>query len=190
MTEPEAQKLITWLATAFPDAWRFLDADQLDATQKLYRYMMRDLDAVACGAAVGRLVATRKKMPLVAEIREATEIQVGGRRALGLEVFSAARKLIGSKGRNRKPGVDFQWPDPVMGEVVEAMGYHYLCDSPDSNLVADRARFIELYDQLASRAAEDRAVAEIAPPIPRKELHDGPRSLAVIVAELSIPKEP
>lgn len=186
MTEIEAGKLVTALVTAFPDGLRFLDEEQQRATMKMYRYMLRDLEAAHAGHAIARVIATCKKWPSIAEIREAYDVQTNGRNALGLEAWGRVQKAMAREGRNRKPGIDFQFKDPIALRVVDAMGWRYLCDSPDH--VPDRARFIELYDQLAKRDAIDQAVGiEIAPPIPRRELHGGPRSFAAIVGDV-LPK--
>jgi hypothetical protein len=190
VTEPEAQKLIIALVTAFPNEWRFLDADQQESTRKLYRHMMRDLDVTACAAACARLVATRKKMPTIAEIRDATAAQMNGRRVLGGEAWGSVTKAIAREGRRKKPGEDFRFRNPVTARVVDAMGWEYLCNMTDDRSTADRARFIELYEQLAVQAAEDLSVAEIAPPIPRNTLAAGPTHIRDIVDRLlPAPKE-
>lgn len=181
MTESEAQKLITTLVTAFPNEWRFLDEDQQKATRKIYRHMMRDLDARTCAAACARLIATCRKMPTIAEIREGTAQQANGRRLLGGEAWGKVTTAIAREGRARKPGVNFVWIDPVTAHVVDAMGWEYLCSMTEDRVMADRARFIELYEQLAKRALEDASVAEIAPPIPRRGLQAGAAHIRDIV---------
>lgn len=196
MTELEAAKLITALTAAFPDGWRFLDAEQQKATRAMYRHMLRDLDAHACAAACARLVATCKKMPSIAEIREATLAQVNGRRLIGGEAWGSVRKaiaregLIHRSGRHKIPGEDFVFHDPVVLRVVLAMGWSYLCNMTDERSVADRARFIELYEQLARQRAEDDNVAEIAAPIPHRVLPPGSNHIRDIVAGLLPTTEP
>src|ERR1044072_4862148 len=190
MTEPDAQRLLAVLATAFPDD------QQLVATQKLYRRMMRDLDANACTQAIARLIATSKKLPKIAEIRSATMAQLQGRREFGLEAWGRVQKAVAREGIRKRPGDnterrpgDFHFAGddgPIILRCVDAMGWEYLCCS--ENQVADRARFIELYEQLATGAIEDRNVGEIAAPIPRRQLHVEARHIAAIVGEV-VPKE-
>ncbi len=169
VTDTEAQTLLTWLVTAYPE-WRFLDKDQQKATSKVYRHMLRDLDADACGQACARIIATSKKLPTIAEIREATMLVMHGRRVLGGEAWGAVQKAIAREGIGKTPGQDFVWRDPVTARVVDAMGWKYLCGVTDDRAVADRARFIELYEQLARQVTEDTAVGELAPPLPRRQL--------------------
>lgn len=174
------------LVTAFPDGMRFLSEDQQKDTRALYRREMLDLDANECGAAVQRIIRSGKKFPLVAEIREATELIAMGNRSVGLEAWGRVQKAMAREGRNKIPGRDFHFKDPVILQTVEAMGWRYLCDSPDH--VQDRARFIEAFDQLKRKAITDNIAGQIPPPIPRAQLHDGPRPLAAIVGDV-MPKE-
>ena len=43
--------------------------------------------------------------------------------------------------------------NPVLWKTLQAMGWRYLCSS--TNGVADRARFIELYNEYAKRRLRD-----------------------------------
>ena len=83
------------------------------------------------------------------------------------------------------PGQDFTIADPVLAATVKAFGWSALCrgDNPS----ADRARFIELYDQLAkdrrittqvSRGALPPGVPAL-PPGP-EDWTNGPRRDALI----------
>lgn len=182
MTEIESQKLVTMLTTAYPDFWRFLPADQQNLTARLYRHMMRDLDVEACNAAVGRLIATSKKMPTIAEVREAAYAQLEGRRIPGGEAWGRVQKAIAREGVRRSPGVDFVFVDPVCARAVDAMGWGRLCLSDDHT--SDRARFIELYEQLARHEFEDGQVAQILPAPPRRYAVTGPRPIAALVSEV------
>jgi len=73
-------------------------------------------------------------------------------------------KAISRAGRNRTPGVDFDFRDPLVLEAVRALGWVQLCDS--ENQVADRARFVELYDALAAKSRR-AAITENLPAVQR-----------------------
>lgn len=180
MTEVEASVLVTMLVTAFPNEWRWLEPEQQKASRALYRRMMLDLDATICGAAVQRLIATVSKMPSIAKIREGCAMQLDGRASRGGEAWGVVLKLIGRWGVHREPGIDFEILDPTAARCVQAFGWRELCSS--ENQVADRARFIELYEQLALQAHEDRAVAQLAPPIPARQRIGEAAPLGDIVA--------
>lgn len=141
MTEREVAKLVAILIAAFPASKITVESSAI------YERMLADLDYPAANAAVERLLATSKWLPTVAEIREATLTLYAGEVRPGGEAWGSVLKAIGRYGYMRTPGKDFTFDDPVTAECVAAMSWRELCDS--ENQVADRARFVELYDQLA-----------------------------------------
>jgi len=143
MTEGQVAKLVAVLIAAFPSAKISTE------TSAVYERMLGDLDYPAANAAIERLLATSKWLPTVAEIREAALTLYAGEIGAGGEAWGEVVAAIGRYGRNRTPGVDFQFADPVTAECVASLKWRELCDS--DNQVADRARFVELYDQLAAR---------------------------------------
>lgn len=149
MTEIEAQKLVSVLVASFPSQMTRFDAEQIKTTMASYRRFMLDLDYAAANAAVERLIATSRFLPTVAEIREATLALVVGEKRDGGEGWGDVLGAVSRWGRYRTPGIDFQFADPVTHECVRLMGWVNICDS--ENQVADRARFIELYAQLAAK---------------------------------------
>jgi hypothetical protein len=143
VTRTEAAKLVAVMCAAFPNA------KVTDQTSLVYERMLGDLDYPAANAAVEQLLAVSKWMPTVAEIRERVLALHGDEVKPGGEAWGLVLEATSRYGRNRTPGVDFEFPDAVVGECVKAMSWRELCDS--ENQVADRARFVELYDQLAAR---------------------------------------
>lgn len=153
MTKAEAAKIVAVILAAYPAQRARMTAHDVNATSSAYERLLVDLDFAAVDAAVEKLTATSKFMPTIAEIREATAALYIGDVAAGGEAWGVVLRAIGRYGRNRTPGVDFAFgdpPDPVALEVVRALNWRELCDS--ENQAADRARFIELYNQLAAKA--------------------------------------
>jgi hypothetical protein len=143
MTEAQVHKLVAVLAASFPAARG--DAGTIAA----YQRMLADLDYPAANAAVERLIATSKRLPTVAEVRDAVLALTAGEARNGGEAWGDVLKAIRRYGYMRTPGVDFHFDDPVVANTVRALSWQELCSS--ENAVADRARFIETYDQLAVR---------------------------------------
>lgn len=143
MTEAEVRKLVAVLLGAFPAS------RTTPETAMVYERMLKDLDYPAANAAVERLLATCKFMPTVAEIRETALTLSSGEQMPGGEAWGSVLAAIGGAGVYRVPGKDFQFRDPVTAQCVRALGWEELCNSENSS--ADRARFIELYDKLASQ---------------------------------------
>ena len=158
MTKAEAAKLVAVLIAAYPSAKLGPD------TTGIYERMLIDLDYPSANAAVERLLATSKWPPTVAEIREASLALTTGEIKPGGEAWGIVLSAIGRHGRNRTPGVDFDLGDTVALDVVRALHWRELCDS--DNQAADRARFIELYDQLAATARR-RQLSEALPAMQR-----------------------
>ncbi len=199
MRPSEAAKIVAMLATAWPDWLRFLDDDQQEATRKLWRDFLADLDYVVADAALKRLIGTHTKPPAIAQFRATCSAYTEGRREHGGEAWGAILKLIGRWGMNRTPKPPnycagsleddgFAVTDPVLYRVIDALGWRELCTSEDQT--ADRARVIQLYDQLAQEDATERSVRAIAPPIPSRGGGGAPAQLGAIVAGMLPSKVP
>lgn len=65
--------------------------------------------------------------------------------------------MIRRYGSHRYPGIDFAVDDPLLHSTIRAFGWLDLCQS--TNPHADRARFIELYDELAKGERKEAAIA-------------------------------
>jgi hypothetical protein len=87
-------------------------------------------------------------MPTIAEIREACMDLEHGEPKAGGEAWGEVLAAVSRWGIYRQPGLDFQFADPVVARAVQAFGWRNICNS--ENQQADRARFIELYDRLAT----------------------------------------
>lgn len=142
MTEAEAKKLIAVLVGAFPST------RSTENTLAIYERMLGDLDYQVANAAVERLLATARFLPTIAEIRESCLALSAGEKLPGGEAWGMVLAAIRKYGYVRTPGQDFEFDDPIVGKCVEALNWGELCSS--ENVQADRARFIELYDKLAS----------------------------------------
>lgn len=157
MTEIEAQKIVTMLVTAYPTTLAKLDSEQRSDTRRVYREMIIDIEPQVAAQAVRGLLATSKFLPSIAELREACMIIKYGRRRPGGDAWGDVIKALKRYGYTRTPGRDFQFEDPLVARAVSAFGWSELCGS--DNAVADRARFIELYDQLTGNNRSDTQVA-------------------------------
>jgi len=118
-----------------------------------YADLLGDLKYEQCNAALRVLLQTRTWLPSVADLRSAAlELQRGPVRAGG-DAWGSVLKAIAREGVHRDPGTDFVFSDPATARCVEAFGWRNLCNS--ENQVADRARFVELYDKIASQGQRE-----------------------------------
>lgn len=147
MTEPEAAQIMATLLAAYPVETRNISEREIGAIVGVYRRGLEDLDADHVARAVDVVTKTCERLPSIAKIRQTVvEIQHGHRRPGG-DAWGDVVAAIKRHGANKTPGVDFHLADPLTATAVDRMGWRELCLS--TNQAADRARFIELYDEYA-----------------------------------------
>ena len=168
MTEDQTRDLLRLLAAAYPAQRQRMTADDVRAMAAVYAAGLADLDVERVSAAVNRLVKTSRWIPTIAEIREAAVDVAHGARLPGGEAWGRCIALIRRYGSHRWPAIDFSVDDPILLATIRSLGWLDLCQSDNPH--ADRARFIELYDQLAERARKEAAVAPgaMSPALPSR----------------------
>lgn len=151
MKGSEAAEIVLMLIKAYP----YARCDEQHAD--IYERSLADLDARACRAAVQRLIHTNKFLPTIAEIRSAVADQTLGPRRTGVEAYDLVMQAVRKHGRcyGGEPAPKFR--DQLIAKAIGVWGsWNDLCSSPSDD-AGGRARFIELYDELAGR--ERQAVA-------------------------------
>lgn len=157
MTPSQAQEVVLLVFGLFPGP--ALSVAEIDAQQALWRDLILDLDYEDAVRATKRVLAVAKFQPKPSEIREAIMQSAIGRARTGADAWGDVREAFHSKGYVRAPGVDFVFNDPIVMEVVLSLGWQELCAS--TNSAADRARFIDDYDERARRQRLDASTATL-----------------------------
>lgn len=161
MTPNESAKLVAMVLGAFPRGIP-QNPELARKTAEVYKRMILDLDYEVAEQAVARLITTSKFLPTIAEIRAAAVDMTQGAKRQGGEAWGDVNMEIRRVGRYDLP----EFNDPLTAEAVNQLGWLSLCDS--TNDVADRARFIELYDGLAERGRRDEVAGKaLALPAPK-----------------------
>jgi hypothetical protein len=143
-TEREVAQIIAVIATAYPN-WQ-----PAPNTPELYYQLLGDIQTEELKTAVLHCVAEsgRKFAPSIGEIRGA----VGELRGMisnvpsSYQAWQEVQRQIVDVGSYRTP----EFTSPVIKAAVDAMGWRNLCLSEDAT--ADRARFIQCYEQFKTRA--------------------------------------
>ncbi len=186
MTPTESKTIIAVLSAAFPHSKG--DAN----TVEVYCKALADLDYAAVDVAAQACIMTMRFMPTVAELRAMVIDSNNGPRRTGLEAWGDVVKLISSKGARRTPGVDFEIADPVARHVVDAMSWSELCAG--ENRAADRARFIDAYEQITIDEVRARQSGGILPqrhlPPPMRQLAAGGAQAIGKLLHLPPPSQP
>lgn len=144
MRRSEAAALVAVLKAAWPRPPIGED------TAHVYVDMIEDLDLAQAAAAIKRLMGSHKWLPAIAEIRAEAARDPNARD--GAQAWGDVVTAFSAVGSYRRPEFD----DPITAEVARIPGWRNLCmsDTP----AADRARFIEAYDQLAARERRHRTL--------------------------------
>lgn len=149
MKRSEVIELVLMLAAAMPH--RNVES----STLKVYQEKLLDLEVGPARQAINRLIGTKDFFPTIAEIRRTYADLVRGPRGTGEQAYQTALQAVRSIGRTYggEPAPIFQ--DPLINRAVGIFGtWNDFCNSPTDD-PGGRARFIELYDQLANAARED-----------------------------------
>lgn len=151
MIATETKQLMRMILAGWPTQRAKLTDDDLAAMGMIYHAGLSDLDFEVCKSAVTRMVRTSTFMPSVAEIRAAAGVIVHGERVIGAEAWGSVVKAMKEQGSHRTPGVDFWFRDPITERVVKALNWSELCGGEADKNAADRARFIDAYNDIADR---------------------------------------
>lgn len=161
MNRQESARIVAAIIAACPSQSSKLDERRATSMVDTFAALLGDLSYGQVNAAVTVLLQTSTWMPSVADIRSTVLDLQRGPSAPGGEAWGSVLRAVQCEGSYKTPGVDFQFRDPVTARCVAAFGWQALCLS--ENQVSDRARFIELYDQLANqdrRELQSPALAE------------------------------
>lgn len=121
-----------------------------DATPELYLHLLADIPDEILEAATLDHISRSTFYPTIAELRAAAANLATGadRLPTAYDAWQEVSQAIVRFGRDRKP--DFA--NPILERTVSALGWRNLCLS--TNQIADRARFIEAYNEFLHRARE------------------------------------
>ena len=163
-TPLEVKQVWTGMLALYPHYAKERSAADLKETLKLYQELLADVPGEALLAAARQHATVSKFFPTIAELRQPALALAQPARELAMEAwgtvtdtFSRGEYYFYESGVARGP----TWDNPITARIVQCMGgYFELCKS--ENLTADRARFIEAYEQLAQREhAESLLLPEV-----------------------------
>lgn len=183
MSRAEATRAVAVLLAAYPHA------RIMAQTSSVYEESLMDLDYEHVDRAVRALILTEKDfIPTIAKIRaRAVEYRDGQKPEAG-NVWEQVRKAVGRYGREREPEA-LASMDPIAARAMASLGWRDFCQSDMADLPSWRARFIELYNQLAQRHEHERKLAGVLPgPAERRALaerHALPAAASSLVSDLS-----
>lgn len=180
MIDPD--RMITILFAAYFVETINVPTNAAKTSARVYAKQLSDIPDEVVEAAIDRITKTVDRLPPIATIRRAClELQHGPPRPGG-EAWGDVVTALKRYGRARPPGERWTFDDPLALRAVAALGWTELCES--DNLPADRARFIQLYDQYVAAA---RVAAQAAPGATSRLL-PAPPSLARQLGDRAAPQ--
>lgn len=188
MNKEETGAIVAVIIASCPaQSARFTPASTV-AMINAYSSLLADLSYEQCDAACRLLLQTRTWMPSVAEIRSAALDLTRGAVRAGGEAWGSVTKAIREQGSWRTPGTDFVFNDPVTARCVALMNWGDLCASENS--VADRARFIELYDKLATETRREAQSPMLSAARQQREVGGQAQQIGNLIALVAGKDEP
>lgn len=170
MTEAEAAKIVTVVLSAYPSQATRLSEDAAEPMISTYALLLADIDYEMANRAVCVLVQTEKFMPSVSEIRAACiEIERGPQRpggdawgdVIALRKFANLETIKQVDPITLKICQQFGWIEyrTLWRGGADIEQWHVVSGE---NEAADRARFIDLYDQLNKQAHRETVAPVLA----------------------------
>lgn len=158
-TTGEIQAIWKILSANYVTHAKSLTPAQLEEQLQVWYAILADIPSDILRAAALQHMAGSKWFPQVAELRDIAAALLVERPATAMEewgkvveTFSDLRYYRYADGYHEFP----TFANPLTARVVAAMGWARLKESED--YTADRARFVQAYDALAARAAEDAKI--------------------------------
>lgn len=157
-------------------------------TIRVYKEMLKDLDAHMLEQAALAHIATSKFFPSISELRDKVSSLV--ERACQVppaaEAWGEVMQKIRTCGHILYGGSVPEFSHPLIGRVVSYLGWNDLCLSENS--IADRARFIQAYEVELNRQREDlRFLPETHAFVEKLQAGEGAEQVKQLVARLALP---
>ena len=168
MTTEQALDLVRRILASFPTQRQRMSPDDVKGMGLAYVDGLLDLDYERTRMALVRVVRTSRFLPTVAEIRESAMDVEHGTRKTGGQAWGECIALIEKYGSHRWPGIDFPIDDALIAQTIRAFGWLNLCKTEgDAAKAADRARWIELYENLSKGERKETQIAQgLTPALP------------------------
>lgn len=152
MTRKEFGLFVAALKTYYPRETTLLPNQQ---AMKLWYRQLQDIPYEVAEAALNKWVATNKWSPSIADIREMAASVTHGDAPDWGDAWETVLQAIRKYGSyNEKAALESM--DELTRTVVKRLGFRDICMS--ENIVADRANFRMIYEQLTERKKKENQI--------------------------------
>ena len=147
MTKDEFRVVAKGMKAVYTQPTFLPDSDAMN----IWYALLKDLDYNIAQAAIQKHMVTSKFPPTIADIREQAASVTYGEKPMWSDGWDLVLKAIRKYG-SYAPVEAMASFDPITRRCVERLGYMELCQS--TNIVADRANFRMIFEQIADREEE------------------------------------
>lgn len=152
MTRDEFKTFAAAMKTFFPREQLLPNA----AAMELWYRELSDIPYTVAEAALRKYVSTNKFSPTIADIREQATAVTQGEKPLWSDGWNQVLVAIRKYG-SYNPAAALASMDDLTRQVVKRLGYMDLCLS--ENVMADRANFRMIFEQLADRQQKEKQLS-------------------------------
>jgi len=151
-------KMWSVLGLAYPSFAKENNAEAIGQTLRLYWRLLKDVPVESLQQAALRHIASSKWFPQIAELRAAAFVLDAPEQQTAIEAWGEVTAAMSNTDyycyidHCRVP----VFGNPITNRLVDSMGWRNLCHSEDGT--ADRARFVQAYDQLEARQRNEGAL--------------------------------
>ncbi len=171
----DIRAILKQLVAAYPHA------EATRETTAVYDRLLSDIPPADLQTVVDQAIAECKFLPTIAELRERWHSLTRGLgQPSATEGWNEVLEQIRTVGYIGTP----QFSNAITARVVKAMGWRELCAS--ENVIADRAHFMRMYEQIAARGEQVQRLLPQA--LDMAQRHNG--GLTHIAAYLPAPRQP
>ena len=146
---------------------------------ELWFRQLQDIPYSVAELALNKWVAPSKWSPTIADLREAAACVVNGEKPDWSEGWDMAVRMIKKYGSYNQAAAMNEM-DKMTAETVKRLGYQELCRS--TNIMADRANFRMIFEQLAERDQKQKQLSvtlqQLIEGVQRKELPNESKRLS------------
>ncbi len=151
MTFDQFKILVKGMKSAYPSPNFLPDADSV----KIWYQLLSDIDYEAANVAIQKHIMVSKFPPTIAEIREQTVSVTVGDKPIWSDGWEEVLRAIRKFGMYRE-GEALESMTEITRQAVKRLGFKEICMS--ENLMADRANFRQIFEQLAEREQANKQI--------------------------------
>lgn len=151
VTKDEFKILAKGMKAVYTQPTFLPDSDSLN----VWFSLLQDLDYIVAQAAIQKYMLTNKKCPTIADIRELSTSITVGEKPLWSDGWEEVLKAIRKFGSYRESEA-LESMSETTRRAVQRLGFKNICMS--ENIMADRANFRMIYEQIAEREHTARQI--------------------------------